>query len=258
MNRFVPILVAMLAATSLFAQTLSERILLPIFTPPVHGAFGSEFHTDLRVRNYGEHEVLLAGISGTLWVPICLPVNFAYILNAGEELEPGAVSMNGSPGRFLFVTKDQLGDLSMQLRVHDVTRGALNFGTEIPIVRESEFRSNDIVLLGIPTDSRFRNTLRIYSDTAVHVLVTVGEQEPVRLKLVGGIEFPFPTISIPDFYTPAYVAFSDFPNGTAPVRVTVRADPDFLTLIPLETSLWAFVTVTNNDTQVISTITPQP
>src|SRR5918993_4086704 len=27
-----------------------ERLLLPVFTPPIHGAFGSEFRTELNVR----------------------------------------------------------------------------------------------------------------------------------------------------------------------------------------------------------------
>jgi hypothetical protein len=40
--------------------------------------------------------------------------------------------------------------------------------------------------------------------------------------------------------------------------VTVEAEPDFIPLLPIEIPLWAFITVTNNDTQAISTITPQP
>ena len=43
-----------------------------------------------------------------------------------------------------------------------------------------------------------------------------------------------------------------------PVRVTIDADPDFETLLPVDVPFWAMITVTNNDTQVISTITPQP
>ena len=40
--------------------------------------------------------------------------------------------------------------------------------------------------------------------------------------------------------------------------MTIDAEADFQTLLPVEIPFWAFVTVTNNDTQVISTITPQP
>jgi hypothetical protein len=258
-NRFFPFLAAVLVASSLFAQTEDERLLLPIFTSPVRGAFGSEFHTDLRLRNNGEHEVVLFGLSTPRCVPVCLPELFPFILGPNEELEPGDATLNGSPGRFVYVAKDELSSLSMNLRVHDVSRGALNFGTEIPIVRESEFRTDAITLLGVPTDERFRNTLRIYGESPVEVLVTIADQEPVRLKLVGGVSFPFPAIiDFPDLNTPAYVAYSNFPAGIVPVRVKVEANPSFLTLLPIETRLWAFITVTNNETQAITTITPQP
>jgi hypothetical protein len=81
----------------------------------------------------------------------------------------------------------------------------------------------------------------------------------VRLRLAGGVSFPFPAIiNFPDLNTPAYVAYSNFPTGTAPVRVKIEADPNIVTLLPIETRLWAFITVTNNETQAISTITPQP
>jgi hypothetical protein len=261
-SRFTSFLAAVLVAAPLVAQTPtpSERILLPILTPPVNGAFGSIFHTELRIANDSDEAVLLIGLESDRCTPICFPGGlFPYLLDAGAETEPGDVELNGSPGRFVYVAADQVRDLSMNLRVHDITRGAQNFGTEIPIVRESEFRKNRIVLVGVPTDARFRNTLRIYGEMPVDVLITVGDLPAVRTKLVGGISFPGGIgISIPDFSKPAYAAFSSFPTGAGTVRVIIEADPDFVTLLPIETQLWAFVTVTNNETQAISTITPQP
>ena len=261
MNRFLAFVAAVLVATPLFAQepTPSERLLLPILTRPVHGAFGSEFHTDLRIFNDSDDAVVVIGLNGTRCTPVCLPSFFPLTLEPHQEMGPEDISLIGTPGQFVFVDQDRVSSLPMNLRVHDVTRGGLNFGTEIPIVRESEFTTNRIVLAGVPTDARFRNTLRIYSDSAVDVLVTVGDLAPVRVKLVGGFTgFPFPGPGLPDIFRPAYASFSSFPTGTAPVRVTVEADPDFVSLIPIEIPLWAFITVTNNDTQAITTITPQP
>lgn len=261
MNRFLAFVAAVLVATPLFAQepTPTERLLLPILTPPVHGAFGSEFHTDLRIFNDSDAVAFLIGLHGNRCSPVCLPGLFPLALEPHEEIGPEGISLTGSPGRFIFVAQDQLSSLAMNLRVHDVTRGGLNFGTEIPIVRESEFRTNRITFAGVPTDARFRNTLRIYSDSAVDVLVTVADLPPVRVKLIGGFGgFPFPGPGFPDFHKPAYAAFSSFPRGAVPVRVTVEADPGFVSLIPIEIPLWAFITVTNNDTQAITTITPQP
>jgi hypothetical protein len=259
--RFLLFLAVVLVAGTLFAQdpepTPSERVLLPILIPPVHGAFGSEFHTDLRIANDSENVVFLLGLDSLRCSPICLPTLFPLTLDPNEEVGPEDITLNGSPGRFVFIAADQVSSVAMNLRVHDVTRGGLNYGTEIPIVRESDFKTNRITFVGVPTDARFRNTLRIYGESPIDVLVTVGDLPPVRVRLTGGFTFPG-GIDLSDFFRPSYVAFSSFPTGIAPVRVTVEADPDFVSLLPIEVPLWAFITVTNNDTQVISTITPQP
>jgi hypothetical protein len=232
-------------------------VLLPILTPPVHGAFGSEFHTDLRIANDSENVVFLLGLDSARCSPICLPTLFPLTLDPNEEVGPEDITLSGSPGRFVFIAADQVSSLSMNLRVHDVTRAGLNYGTEIPIVRERDFKTNRITFVGVPTDARFRNTLRIYGESPIDVLVTVGDLAPVRLTLTGGFSFPGgPDLS--QFFKPAYAAFTSFPTGVAPVRVTVEAEVDFIPLLPIEAPLWAFITVTNNDTQVISTITPQP
>ena len=235
----------------------TERLLLPVFMPPVHGAHGSEFRTELRMANTGENPIFLLGIQGDC-VFICPPIP-VYILEAGAEAGPGDFALNGSPGRFLFVPDDQVSSLSMNLRVHDVTHQAENFGTEIPIVRENQFVDGPISFVGVPTDPRFRSSLRIYASFPMDVLVTVGNRAPVRVALTGPV-ITFPPTTFPDLSKPAYGFFSDFPTDGQPVRVTVEPDPSIIiiSLFPFETPIWAFITVTNNDTQVITTITPQP
>lgn len=60
-----------------------ERVLLPVFTPPVHGAFRSEFHTDLVIANHGDHPVTLYGIGNTCLIlcPTATPTRCAYPSN---------------------------------------------------------------------------------------------------------------------------------------------------------------------------------
>jgi hypothetical protein len=257
MNRVLSFVAAMFVAVPLLAQTDLERVLLPVLTPPVHGANGSEFHTELRIANNGELDGICTVIC-TAPPPIVIAI---YTLAPGQESQPGDLLLNGSPGRFIYVPEDQVDSLSMNLRVFDVTHDAQNFGTEMPIVRENEFAINRISLVGVPTDARFRNTLRIYSDFAADALVTVGNQPPVRIRLErsgdGGL-FPGLFPGFPDISVPAYGVFTDFPVGTSPVRVTIEAQSDFLSLLPIEIPVWAFVTVTNNTTQAITTITPHP
>lgn len=259
MKRLLTFAVAGLLAVPLLAQeSNSERLLLPVFTPPVHGAHGSEFHTELRMANLGEDPILLLGLEGDCHF-ICPPVP-VYILDAGAEVGPGDIDFNGSPGRFVFVAQDQIDSLSMNLRVHDVTHQAENFGTEIPIVRESQFVDGPITFVGVPTDPRFRNSLRIYASFPMDVMVTVGDRQPVRVSLTGP-DITFPPTTIPDLSKPAYGFFSDFPIDGQPVRVTVEPALNIIIssqLLPFETPIWAFITVTNNETQAIATITPQP
>src|SRR5687767_202406 len=156
MRRIFHVIVATFLSVSAFAQRETERVLLPVFTAPVHGAHGSEFHTDLRVVNTGQQTVTIDGL--TINCPVCLPPANQYVLGPGEEIKPSDVLLTGTPGRFINVATDDISSLAMNLRVYDVTRDQSNFGTEIPIVREQDFTLNKIVLVGVPTDSRFRNT----------------------------------------------------------------------------------------------------
>jgi hypothetical protein len=246
MRRILLIVVAAFLSVSAFAQRETERVLLPVFTTPVHGAHGSEFHTDLRVANTGETAVTIDGLTANC--PTCLPPFNQYVLAPGEEIEPSDVLLTGNPGRFITVATDDISSLAMNLRVYDVTRDASNFGTEIPIVREQDFTLNHIVLVGIPTGSQFRNTLRIYAQVPGGLQVTIGNRPPVKVELRPGR----------DVYEPAYAMLTDFPVDAGTIRVTIELDPDIVSLLPIEIPLWAMVTVTNNETQMITTITPQP
>ena len=245
MRRILVFIVAAILAVPALAQE-RERILLPVFTGPVHGAHGSEFHTDLRILNKSDHDVTILGLTQNC--PACLPPQNQYTLGPGEEIEPNDVLPLGNPGRFITVAQNDISELSMNLRVYDVTRDAFNFGTEIPIVPEHGFTLNEIVLVGIPTDSRFRNTLRIYAQVPGGLQVTIGNRPPVKVELRPGH----------DEFEPAYAMLTDFPVDAGTVRVTIELDPDIVSLLPIEIPLWAMVTVTNNDTQAITTITPQP
>lgn len=229
-----------------------ERLLLPVFTPAMQGAFGAEFHTDLRIANHG-----VAGVVDVFGLRLqcrvlcpTIPPDKPLGIPSVWEIQPGDLIQDGAPGKFIYVRKAELDALAMNLRVHDVTRDDLNFGTEIPIVRENEFLLNRVVLVGVPTDPHFRNTLRIYGDTSFTAHVKVGNREPVRVR----VEHATPT----DIFLPAYGVFSDFPTDGFPVRVTIDVEPDIHPILPIDTPIWAFLTVTNNDTQMISTITPQP
>lgn len=252
MKRWIAIAALLLLAAPLSAET--ERVLLPIFTPPVFGANGSRFHTELYIGNPGTTPVTIYAVASPCNI-LCIPPDPVELimLAPGAHIAPGDISLNGKPGRFIFLDGDDVDPISMNLRVRNISDKAVDYGVEIPVVRENEFRINEIVFYGVPSDPNFRNMLRIYTIAPIDVLITVGSELthdplPVRVRLTGG----------EDNLDPAYGVFTAFPKQVGAVTVRIVADPDFVSLLPIEIPLWAFISVTNNTTNAISTITPQP
>jgi hypothetical protein len=238
-----------------FPADAMERILLPLLTPPVFGGFGSEFHTDLRIEQrwpVSIAPVTIYGLKPACHLSPCPPwdPNHGLAVHSGSPIVSADLVADGSPGRFMYVDDHQVDLLTMNLRVHDVSRASLNFGTEMPIVRERDFIDpfQEIVLIGVPSGPAFRNTLRIYGSKAGRATITVEGEEPQYVELQGGSS-PF---------EPVYAIFGDFPPGdTTPRRVTISLDNGSGSPA-LRAPFWAFITVTNAETQMITTITPQP
>lgn len=218
------------------------RILLPVFTPPAFGAHGAEFRTELEMSGR-DGEAIVYGLLEKCELPCVEPSRDPVRLYRWAE--PDLVP-NGSPGRFIFVDQREVRHVAAHLRAYDVSREATYTGTELPVVRFDTEADPVIVLPAVPTDPRFRNMLRVYSVAPMTVTVTAGEVTQ-SLQLAPGA----------DMFAPAYGVWTDFPVGVGEVRVTVKAavagnPPAYVGKI------WAFATVTNNDTQVITTVTPQP
>jgi IPT/TIG domain len=227
-----------------------EPLLFPIFLPPIKGAFGSEFHTTPRIWNESATEgVTLYGIDTScyLFTPVIYPL-FPQELNPGAEDLILLTGCSTTPGRLFWVPKGQ-DTVAANLRVRDVTREAESHGVQIPVVRRDDFRGR-LSLLGVPIDKRFRNTLRIYSLAQTEVLVNIQiDADLHQVYLQPGR----------DLFEPASFTFTDFPlpeelpAGKSTVRVVVtQPHGESQPAIPI----WAFITVTNNETQQITTITP--
>lgn len=224
------------------AEDAFERLLLPILTGPSRGAFGSEFRAELRAA-VDRDRITIHGLYLACIVACHAGEQQTAPLTPALELEPQDVKLDGTPGRFVYVAKSEDdGRLSMNLRVFDTSRPGENFGTELPIVRRAQFRE-EVTLVGIPSDSRFRNTLRIYGGGDAPAAVEV-EIESAGARVVREILLP-PAAGL---YRPGSVQFTDFPAAAGAMRVHVSAS----------TPVWAFVSTTNNETQHITTITPRP
>ena len=236
-----------------------DPILFPIFLPPVHGAFGSEFHTFARIWNEDPFESTLVYGRDTacyLFSPHLDALIPLELQNNGID-QVLLTGCSESTGRIFWAPKTARGKdtIAASLRVTDVTRQAASHGVEIPVVHRNDLREGRISLLGVPIDPKFRNTLRIYSlarGTQRISLSVNGEGHQIELQ---------PGAS---WFEPGYAEFTDFPlpaelpAGQDTIRVVVDAIPP-CPICPLPhvvPPIWAFITVTNNETQHITTITP--
>src|SRR5213594_2352557 len=153
-------LLTLLAACNLYAQTTSayERLLIPIYgADAIPGAFGSRWTSELIGRNdndqYVEVVQRLSGLCGTCPLPPAQP---------HSTFSPLATVPNPGGGIFLYIAAAGAGKVSFNARIQDVSRQALTWGTEIPVVHEQDTFTDTFALLNIPADDRFRQTLRIY------------------------------------------------------------------------------------------------
>jgi hypothetical protein len=178
------------------------------------------------------------------------------------QLAPGLAQFEGT---FLYVPEARDGEVDLTMRVRDVSRDAEGFGTEVPVVPQEDFKTS-IRLLDVPTDPRFRTLLRLYGDSEIAREVTVTvypmsgnqvlSQRVVWLEEGQGLwdhhDFPFvAAYTRLDPLTDAVRA-----SGHARVRIHIdgmvvsRADP------PLIRPVWGFLSITNNVTQQVTTVTP--
>lgn len=217
--------------------SIFERILFPTLTE-ISGANGSLFRTEVAISNPKRWFVETYNEI----VPfVCIDYP------CGNRMSPGElVKFSGGDyprGVILLTPRDAAPELAFSLRARDVSRQAEGYGTEIPVVRESEmYVSRPIALLGVPVSSGYRAKLRIYSFSPGYVSVSVQNDTGVVVELDR-------TCSGKSCASTPWYAEYDLPPGTRP-RVNIFVDAGI-------GPAWAFITVTNNNTQQITTITPQ-
>lgn len=264
MRSLVAVVVTIAGLTcALNAQTTFENLLVPVIAlSPLPGANGSMWSTSLLVRNTSAVPVQLSGVfqdcngfSG------CPPPDL--LPEATYEILP-AVNL-GNPATILAVPTGRSGDLVFTLRVQDLSRQSQTWGTTIPVVGETKFHSDAVWLLDLPISTSFRNTLRIYeidgrSPAQVVVRVfAIAPAHPIWLKaaspdrLLGEATVTLRPGS--RNITPGYAEIADLSKIASLIgvsRVAIQVQP----LTP-GLRIWSFASVTNNETQHVTVITPQ-
>lgn len=235
-----------------------DPVLFPIFARPVQGAGGSEFRTTAKFWNKNlSKPITFYGLdtSCTLIDPPFYP-QYPFPLEARQSLAFDlfpACSESPTNAKLFYIPKGEKG-LAASLRVSEVSQQATNHGVEIPVVHRDEFDEESIALVDVPIDPKFRLTLRVYGLNRGTDFVNVS---------FGNRLVQLPLQSSNDIFEPSYAIFTDFApspiQGPLPEKVNVLVDvPRGPGGVPIPGSpIWAFITVTNNETQHITTITPQ-
>lgn len=257
------VLTVLLVATTLSAAPNPDdyvRYLVPVIQRDLRGANDSLWTTELMFRNRWASAM-------TIIAPVCGPL--ADPCGNSLSIDPFTTTTilpvprgDGADGAFLYVPKS-LNDLppAMTLRVRDKSKTATGFGAEIHMPQFDEYQRH-IDLIGIPTEARYRATLRIYGASEAPQTVRIRtftedgttpiEEQVVTLSGILTIVFdPFPL----------HPAYGQLDPLTATVRASgdrLRITVDVITEIvsPPAAPMWAFVTITDNATQLTSTITP--
>lgn len=250
MKRAVLVALVILVALPLAAAEY-EKLLLPVAPSIVICDKHSKYDTRLVAFNGNKHAVERICSDGEL----C----------RGLAARTGTV-IAGRPERvpqpaFMYIPKEDAANMQLSLMVEssDSMKPEERSYTELPIVRESDFRSDTINIVGVRMDKDFRKTLRIFgldgsTPIAVRVRVfSLGWSWPAYehvywlLPQAGqndeGLDLA-PTFNM-ECDLSAYVG-----NYDDPVRVELE---------PLTegAKIWGFVSVTNNATQHFYTVVPR-
>jgi hypothetical protein len=231
------------------------RLLVPVASNAA-GAFGSSWQVEFVIHNANSEPLTLGGASTP-------PGGSAVSVPAFGTMSVTLYPQGGNAGAFVYVPRRLADNVVANIRVHDTTRDGDSWGAELPAVPETQFRRS-IVLIDVPTDSRYRTLLRVYGYRAdadnVSVLIRDNDTGAIidtrAFLLQGGAPGGLFTPTAPGYAQLALDAIvSPLAASHARVRVEVTATdlaPPFLTAPPI----WAFVAITNNTTQQVTTITP--
>jgi hypothetical protein len=277
------ILLALLLLATSFANAQTEMtpsdfemVLIPVYLDQARpGALGSVWRSELVVRNEGADPV---DVFQTECAHFCTCNPRPTTCAGGHPLAPGTLfsSFNSvlvsdgfspaNPGIFLFLRKPGASNVALNLRVRDLSRSSESAGTEIPVVRQRDMLTATAHLLNIPTDARFRQHLRIYGMSSpsggadVRVRISALDSSATLAEQTLSLRSAERQSSIPT--GPAFISFpaygeisaltSTFPQIQASARVRIEVEPMTPGLV-----FWTFVSVTNNETQQVTTVTPQ-
>lgn len=255
--------VTLMVAPSVLAQDVPplQKMLLPVVATERPGAHGSVWRHELSISNPTEDEIIVDGID-----PHCGIAPCAYpAVPPGSTIFPQLVGPFGSiPAVFLNVEESRIRDLAVQLRIRDLSRHTTTWGTEVPTILENDAFTSTFQLLDVPLGERFRVLLRVYdfaatgtADVRLRFFAIDPEQRVPRSATSDVLlhETLIRTTAIPtrEKTAPGYaqLLLDAVPELAGEHRLRISIEP-----VDPQRGFWAMASVTNNETQHVTLVTP--
>jgi hypothetical protein len=216
-----------------------ERVLFPVFWSGA-GRFGSQWQSEATLHNGNE-------------VPI-EPADPSIFTNLAIGTTAVATADSSRPNGLVEVLPRQTdAAVDFGLNVRDLSRDATDLGTQIPVIRESQLFARPFSIANVPNDPRYRVTLRVYdldgpSTFGLHVFS--GTTEVLPSSIVLGADAALKNggaAVIGDF-------LAQYPQLAGKGSLRIEIDP---LIRSGARAAWGFVSITNNDTQQVTVISPQ-
>jgi hypothetical protein len=229
---------------TLFARSFasdSERVFVPVMVSSLPGALGSVWQTDLWVTNISNQPVIYS----------VAPCNQACCCNEINTIAPQATGIRGDnqpTGRWIEMPAS--GAIQVEARLRDLSRSASSAGIELPIIRDSDFRSDEINLIAVPRDPGFRITLRIYSLDSFSLVTVEQIDQNGQLLRTDSVPLAPPHDGNYGLLTAyAQLALDIASAPSTPIRLRIRP-------VASGAHIWALASVTNNATSEVTLIQP--
>jgi len=236
-------------ATTRFDPTNYSRVLFPlVYDGP--GAGGSQWRSENFVRNRAPVALdTIPSIYQSVFIG-----GFFPLMAIPPHTQAAVPSESADNGFVLLVPRGLEPFVAYSSHVRDTSRAGENNGTEIRVVLERN-TAEEVVIVGIPSDARYRPKLRMYDidgregPVSVHIALANGatllDGSPILRRSFVCVTTPCEDVAFAalDFTT----ALPTLPAGGT-VDVTVTGDEG--------RRLWAFVSLTNNETQQVTTYSP--
>jgi hypothetical protein len=230
-----------------------DRVLIPL-NFDANGAYGAQWRSEIIVRNGSP---VFAETNPAMYVyPNSPTLPIAMALPPFQRAPFPKNDRDG--GAFLFVPGGLEEYFSYSSHILDRSRSTSSLGTEMPIVRARDTRDT-LELIDVPLAAEYRLKLRIYDfdlENGRNVTVVLRDAETNReVRRV-----PLTLVATSCFGGPCFAPHPPFAmidldgigelRGLARIDVTIEAQTH-------EARIWAFISVTNNQTQQVTLYTPQ-